>query len=586
MVTTDKTTDELWDRLELLALTEEEIGQRQDVTTLLRFREDGCNPLYLFWDFYQPGAVELAADTHSPSSNLQELEDAVSNLLDRLYEQHRLPYEPDQGQGIKSYLDHLEWVDGISFHQDDVDTPEDIISEEFCRSLALPPDLRALLIFLHVAAARAFLLKRRHGYSDEVRDCLREVERTIGRLRASGLDMGPMYQHSIGLFQSAYAISAMSLVELGRISFSEGRHVEALHYFAGADEYYKPSVYPTDNYEDWPFEWIFLVYNLDEESVRSHMLERVVEYRFDAFRGEGLYVSLKEVVGAFHAIQVNRDPDTDWKQVAQDCMTLTNTYVLRFTECEDEYLEYVEEGGSLEEFINDRVLVEDITAGSSQVRWGIFWYGAYVWACSQLSRSAFQEMQEEYERNAGERRLKTYFFGGNWSYLPERAKRRLINADLLLNSPQNVALDSLLNELRVAVEEICFEVIWKPIANVRSGSSELLEFLKIRRYLEENNRDPSIAQYIRICRADWYRKFLSSQDMGNEEVRFLTETLPREMSQLQSERNVAEHKPGKSTQRYPVESFYKGFLGIGRIGTLPELVRIARKVRNANITPG
>ena len=585
MTTSDKIADELWDRLELLALTEEETGQRQDVTTLLRFREDGCNPLYLFWDLYQPEAVDPEAKAHSHSSNFEELQETISNLLDRLYEQHRLPYQPDQGHGINSYLDHLECAEDILFHRDyqqDGYSPEDFTSEEFCRTLTLPPDLRDLLVFLHVAAARAFLLKRRHGYSDDVRDCLREVERTIGCLKLAGLDMGPMYQHSIGIFQSAYAVSAMSFVELGSISYREGRYTEALHYFAQADAYYEPSAYPTDDDEDWPFEWVFLTYLPDEESARLHLRERVSDHRFGAFRATGLYISLKEIVGAFHSIQVNRDPETDWKQVAQDCMRLSDTFLLRFIECEDEYQEYMEEGYSLEEFIDRRVLVEDHTAVGSQVRWGVFWYGAYVWASSQLSRSAFQEMQAEYERNAGERRLKTYFFGSDWSYIPERAQGRLINADLLLNSPQTVALDSLLNELRVATEEMCFEVIWKPLANARRGSSDLLEFLKVKRSLVERNRDPSITQYISICRSDWYRNFLVSQSIENDDIRFLTATLPRDMSQLKGERDLAEHRPGRPVSRTSVESFYKGFLGIGRSGTLPELVAIVRRLKGSN----
>ena len=589
VATSDKISDELWDRLELLALTEEDIGQRQDVATLLRFREDRCNPLYLFWDFYQPEAVDPEANENSPSSSFGELQETISNLLDRLYEQHRIPYEPDQGHGIKSYLDHLEWVEDILFHRDyeeDGYSPEDFTSEGFCRSLTLPPDLRDLLVFLHVAAARAFLLKRRHGYSDDVRDCLREVERTIGRLKLAGLDMSPMFQHSIGLFQSAYAVSAMSFVELGCISYREGRHAEALHYFAEADGYYVPSAYPTDDDEDWPFEWVFLASLPAEESARTHLRERISDYRFGGYRGEGLYVSLEEVVGAFHAIRANRDPETDWNQVAQDCMRLSNTYLLRFIECEDEYQEYMEEGYSLEEFIDRRVLVEDHADGGSQVRWGLFWYGAYVWASSQLSRSAFQEMQAEYERNAGEQRLKTYFFGSSWSYIPERAQRRLINADLLLNSPQMIALDSLLNELRVATEEMCFEVIWQPLSNARSGSSDLLEFLKIKRTLVERNRDPSITQYISICRSDWYRSFLVSQGIENDDIRFLTTTLPRDMSQLKTERDLAEHRPGRPISRTSVESFYKGFLGIGRSGTLPRLISTARNLMGSNSFSG
>ena len=83
-------------------------------------------------------------------------------------------------------------------------------------------------------------------------------------------------------------------------------------------------------------------------------------------------------------------------------------------------MEYIEEeqGYTLQEFIESRVFIEGYAGDGSRLGWGFFWYGAYAWASAQLSRSEYRKMREEDERVAGEQRLKTYFFGSNWSIYP------------------------------------------------------------------------------------------------------------------------------------------------------------------------
>ena len=94
--------------------------------------------------------------------------------------------------------------------------------------------------------------------------------------------------------------------------------------------------------------------------------------------------------------------------------------------------------------------------------WSEFWHSARAWASAQLSPSEYKKMREDDEKNAAETRLKNYFFGSTWSYLPERAQERLINADLIWNSPQRVSRESVLNDLLRAAEEMCERFIVQP----------------------------------------------------------------------------------------------------------------------------
>ena len=668
----------LWDQLELLACTDRDIGRRRDITTLLKFREDKCNPLYLFWDLYQPEIVDQERNARPAPSLSEELEGLILDLLEHLYERYRVPYEPDSGDEIRDYLKSLdsypsqeayiyeryeereeiysieeddEGFEGITvedikgMERDELDElcedeefeleisqtqsiskyreaviealeleeDDDGIEREYTftwreginpmlnpkydpHEAELPSKLKNMLIFIHVAAIRAFKIKRNHGYSDEVRDCLMEVERTIERLRRNGL---VMYQSDtidmMGIFQSAYAVSGIVLVELGRICKINGEYEKALHYFAVADDYYYSIMYiPIGSGDDsWPFESALWPHISIE--ILPYLEKRVEEHRFGHFL-TGLRVSLHEVVNIHESLKANKNLTNDWAQVARDWRGLGQA--LRFDELEDRYKEYMmndEGSGSLEEFTSDLVTLKYMFSDSgdeessesereySSLSWYEFCYGAYVWASEQLSLSEYRKMREEDEQGAAERRLRAYFFGSNWSYLPERARARLINADILFNSRQGVALESLLNDLRVATEEMCFQVIWKPIDRVKRGSWDILEFRKIKAELGERHpsQDPGISEYIRICREKWYGKFLVSLETEKDDIRFLTKTLPNQMSQLRSERNPAEHEIGSLKSRDSVESFYRGFLGIGQAGVLSELARIGRKFRQS-----
>ena len=677
MTTSTQSLDGLWEKLEWLAIKDEDIGRRRDITTLLSFREDRCNPLYLFWDLYQPEIVDGEGNANPAPPLSEELEGLLLNLLECLYERYRIPYEPDSDDGIGEYLKSLdsypsqeaytyeryeereevyleeydEGFEGITvedikgMERDELDElcedeefelemaqtqsiskyrqavikaleleeEDDGMEREYIFTwqeginpmlnpkynpyeAALPSRLKDMLIFIHVAAIRAFKIKRTDGYSDEMQDCLMEVERTIERFRHNGL---VMYQSDtvdmMGIFQSAYAVSGIVLVELGRICRINGEYEKALHYFAVADDYYYSIMsIPIGSGDDsWPFESAFWPHVSIE--ILPYLEKRVEEYRFGHFL-TGLRVSLREIVNIYESLKANRNLINDWTQVARDWRGLGQA--LRFDELEDRYKEYMmndEGAGSLEEFTSDFVTLRYMFSDSgdeessesereySSLIWYQFCYGAYVWASEQLSLSEYRKMREEEEQGAAERRLRAYFFDSNWSYLPEQARARLINADILFNSRQGVALESLLNDLRVATEEMCFQVIWNPIDRVKRGSWDILEFRKIKAELGERHPSqfPGISEYIRICRGNGYSEFLRSLEIGNDDIRFLTKTLPRKMSQLRSERNLAEHGIGTSRPRDAVESFYRGFLGIGQAGVLPELARIGRKLRQS-----
>ena len=351
-----RNTGEPWDKLELRASTDEDIRGRRDIITLLRFREGKCNPLYLFWDLYKSEWVDGEGNIYAAPPLSKDDEHLILSLLERLYDHHRRPYEPDSDDhDIKGYLESLnesDEVDYIVYERYEertevyIEEDDDGVEEEYTftwneginprlnpvvpipHGYALPDKLNDLLVFIHVAAARAFRVKRTDGYSEVVRECLNEVERTIERLKRNGLDMEEDIQHMMAIFQSAYAVSSMAFVELGRISKIDGEYEKALHYFAMADEYYQSMTYPIDFDDAWPFEAALWPDSPLEGVYMSHLEGRLVENRFGYLR-MGLSVSVKEMVDVFELVKSNTNSIMDWGQVAQDCRRLAGSYIFR-----------------------------------------------------------------------------------------------------------------------------------------------------------------------------------------------------------------------------------------------------------------
>ncbi len=539
-----------------------------DMQVLEKFEEDtdSINPMYLFWSFHHS---ELANSSKSASHNpvLAQLEsDLDREVLDRLhalYDHYSPQYAPDRdGSAIRQFLLNYDYQGDRG-------------------GMAFPDDLRNALIFIHVAAARAHILSRTDGFSEEVKRCLDDVERTFTRLRITGLEpeerINP-YMHlldeepnleGLGVFLSVLAVTAISYVGLSRISRIEGRYADALHYLAEAGqlyEYARPTPLGIDDV--WPLgsDWRMTEYvgeTLMEESVT------------------GIRILLKEFTRTFDLIKQSASAVDDWSGIVADCRTLaSHSYCWRFHEFEEEVQMYWdEEEDSIDEIpaehiFRSRIMDED----GSQVTWGEFWHSAKTWASSQLSPSEYRKMRRRDEGDAAETRLQKYFFSDNWRDLPERGQERIINADILWTSSQRVNREAILNELQRATEEMCFAFIWYPLTEEEIASEGLLTEIESR-MAADRRQQPGVGDFIRICDRRFFSDFLKRRSLDEGESQFMSDDLPAAMEQLRTARNSAEHVLGHSVPSQQIEEFYRKFLGIGRTGILPELVRIGRKLR-------
>ena len=196
-----------------------------------------------------------------------------------------------------------------------------------------------------------------------------------------------------------------------------------------------------------------------------------------------------------------------------------------------------------------------------------------------MSPSEYRELRRQDEEDASLKRLVKYFFGETWGNIPERAREHLVNADhIWFANARGVVIDAVLNDLQVAVETICYAYIWETLRTSRGGH-DVLEFKKRDDYLVQHYRFPTLSDYSWICRQGFFKTFVQSLALEEEEQAFLTSQLESDLSFLRRARDVAQHDPSSRLRREDVETAGKSVhFGIGQPGVLRRLAEIGPKL--------
>lgn len=557
MLSEEKGT-ELWDKLEWLALTEENVVNRSDIAALLLYRDgfDTVNPLYLFWELYRPIYLDKSK---SPAPHLPlKAENLILQILEDLQERYTIPYQPDGDSDIEEFFK----ANPFDAYPDEITPPDNLIS---------------LIILIHVAAARAFIIKRTSSLSEEFLDCLDIVETTWLRLRSAG-HMPGQSEHEI--FRSTDAISGLILLERSLYAQSAGNYAEALHELADSARRYREGT-ACDGAEGW---WI--------EGSEGESPDPLLNDFWDFMTG--MHAPLEGCLDAFRKLKnTPTGNDTDWRRIKNDCLSLADLPLICFPKDADYFKRQSAdewEGDFTYNNIetvswhlgNHERIYDEIDGQGDFANWGEFWRSAATWASAQLGPSEYRRMREQDEKDAAASRLKTYFFRDTWDTLPLQAQKRLITADVNWNSMQQMSREAILNDLRRATEATCYRFIWCPLANDgKKRSLAFLEFRKIEAKIAEHSirTTPRLYDYRRILQRPFFKEFAEQHNLSRDETRFLIETLPAMVEQLIPDRDVAEHEIEPLVPLSKIQSYYEAFLGIGRCGILPELARIGRKLQ-------
>ncbi len=207
-----------------------------------------------------------------------------------------------------------------------------------------------------------------------------------------------------------------------------------------------------------------------------------------------------------------------------------------------------------------------------------FWSERKGWAESQLTPDQLRDYLQSSEDEAAIQRLQTYFFpDGLWERLPERARTALVTADRARVSSTLGRRAGILNEIRIATEEVLHRCLWLPLSKWAVGQRPLHPGVKeILGKPEQLRRSPSIDDYVQLLWHSEAKAYLQNLGLSEDDVRFLTREnrTTKHLQTLQRARNTAEHEPGSAISPSEVRDLYAESLGIGRKGILPELLRL------------
>lgn len=220
---------------------------------------------------------------------------------------------------------------------------------------------------------------------------------------------------------------------------------------------------------------------------------------------------------------------------------------------------------------------DDVAVEDQDLPWEAFWNRAYGWVIGQAP-SELTEFLNQADDLQARRRLEAYFFrSGLWEHLPDRAQRALVNADREWLDGNMSRAESLLNELRVAAEELLQVRLWRPLSawyekQPHVGKEALvIAGLKAQ---EREGRSLGLPQFADLCGCSAMASYVAAMTLDLESRKFLTEELPAKLRKLQAARNEAEHDSGAFWSKERLGGPYFAMVADGDFAALPRLARV------------
>ena len=439
-------------------------------------------------------------------------------------------------------------------------------------------DVQALYVSAHLESARLIRLLNWHGVSDESKSALKVAAETQSRC-----------EKALGDYQNAPwpAIYSPSLKALSsffdasrfHIQKSEGDYEEALASVAKAVEMFQetrilllPHRYKwASTYEEvWPYT---IIQRLHQSASWMDLLDaQAVADCFEAVRSGGRIKDRQRFASTCQRL-LNFSTETPWLKPKQE---LGVSDVLQ---------SYMQQPNSSQPIDwqspwQTPIQVRELRDGDGKY-WEptLFWQRANWWAESQLDPSELRQWHIEQEDQAAERRLGAYFLDDrSWESLSERARSSLVNADRDWFSRANARSEALLNELKIATEEILLHGLWEPLDRWITGPGRERKdreiFLNLKAGLHKNDLTPDLSHYERICGTTVTRAFLKKKGVPEIERRWVAEQLPKRLKKLRYARRRAEHETTNRLARSQLKDFVDEFLGIGQPGIIPRLTKV------------
>ena len=363
------------------------------------------------------------------------------------------------------------------------------------------------------------------------------------------------YPRTIAL---SYEIAkALMLSKSASRSFNQHKHEEALRDYSvallGIWIANNDILYWWDNGDELPDDKRHNEFVIDN-AFEDHLLENEEGEPLGGIRWwripKGMF-DFENAVKAFDTLIDEDSRDTDWTQLANYCRFFAKFWHL------------------LSIPVKSKHIPEQETVGES-------------WAMAHgilLNKMSNDDRIKELRRNKDyqiEDRLRLYFFGKTWDSLPKKASRALISADREYENARG-RRQGIFEDLWLATREILIEVLLKPYNEFCAGKKEVKTFAALA-------PSPSVDEDLydtvqNLFYAPLFEDYLR-QTFKDEDKEFI-KGLEKRFVKLNEFRNDTVHANRPAYKRNKFESnireTYAEFLGIGRNGILPRLMRLHPK---------
>ncbi|MDE2860129.1 MAG: hypothetical protein OYI31_00670 [Chloroflexota bacterium] len=524
---------------------------RSDLNALADFIEtresgqlDALRTVRLFWETWNPRAMVAVASVpvgntdEEPPSLPDELEAEHLEILAGLEQECRVYYEPDS----ETAIDH-----------------------------------RDASIYAHVGAASALSHRKRDGLSDDVTRTLDDVRKTLYRGNYGGF-----MESDTGETISLSGVRAIVLSLQAQVRYRDTKYGEAFEMALSAFRELRPfeTMYEPEDFlkellmEDWLGEGV------DEEELEEE-IERDFEVRREIRIGDPLTILDPQLmVDAFEGLKRQGKCD-DWQALARNCdyLAIASSAELNETRVFVGDEPDITWNYRLRKALSEVPILEgDVAPHGFREKWQDYWIRAKGWAAAQLSPNEYREMRRQDDEDASEQRLRRYFFGDIWEKLPEKTRESLVNVDnLWFSAARGTNVGSVLNELQVAAETMCYQYIWEPLRQTQGGQA-VLAFKARDAGLRDKGFFPTLSDYTWACRRPLFRILIDSANLDKDDRQFMNVELRRALTALRKPRDDIQHDPSIRMQRRDVEPFVRRFLGIGQEGVLRRLGEIGPKL--------
>ena len=260
---------------------------------------------------------------------------------------------------------------------------------------------------------------------------------------------------------------------------------------------------------------------------------------------------LENAVKAFDALIDEDSRDTNWTQVAGHCRYFAKNWHLLSIPVESKHIPEQDSVG--DSWIIAHGIVLNMMSNDDRIK--------------ELRRDKDYQIED---------RIRLYFFGNTWDDLPDKARAALISADREYENTRG-RRPIIFDHLRHAARAIMVESLWKPYreflhGKAADGLKEPSDLKQVQQIIEDDQSEPDLAP---LVKSPYFDEFLNTKSQDTKFVR----ALPRKLLDLNEWANKVshEHHWGYKGFEGQIRETYAEFLGIGRNGILPRLMRLHPK---------